>query len=107
MIEFENLEQLKTALNIEATKQTFKEQEERERADEEKELKKELQRLRAERLRQQVDKANKQAQQEQQQAQAREKQRRSDNIITITSLLLTFGATFISLIIFLVLILKY
>lgn len=107
MIEFENLEQLKNALNIEATKQTYKEQEERERADEEKELKKEFQRLRAERLRQQVAKENKQAQQEQQQAQAREKQRKSDNIVCIISLLFTFLSVAASVILFLVLILKF
>ena len=103
MIEFDNLEQLKTALNLEATKQAFKEQEEREQAiktPEEKKLENELKELRVERLRQRVE-------QERQNEEARQKQRRSDNAVYLISLVFTFLSVAASVILFLVLICKF
>lgn len=110
MIKFDNLEQLKTALNLETTKQVYKEQEEREQATktpEEKKLENELKELRVERLRQQVERERQRAEQERRNEEARQKQRQSDNIVCVISLLFTFLSVAASVILFLVLILKF
>ena len=113
MLKFDNLEQLGKALELEATKQVYKEHEENERATgpprppprtgkdpEEKKLENEFKELRLERLRQQVER-------ERRNEEARQKQRRSDNIIYVISLVLTFLSVLASVILFLVLILKF
>lgn len=113
MLKFDNLEQLQKALELEATKQVYKEQEENEQATgpprppprtskdpEEKKLENELKELRVERLRQQVER-------ERRQEEARQKQRRSDNIVCVISLLFTFLSVAASVVLFLVLICKF
>lgn len=113
MLKFDNLEQLQRALELEATKQAYKEHEENEKATgpprppprtskdpEEKKLENELKELRVARLRQQVER-------ERRQEEARQKQRRSDNAVYIISLLLTFLSVVSSVILFLVLICKF
>ena len=120
MLKFDNLEQLQKALELEATKQVYKEQEENEQATgpprppprtgkdpEEKKLENELKELRVERLRQQVERERQRVEQESRQEEARRKQRRRDKAAYVISLLLIFLSVAASVILFLVLICKF
>lgn len=120
MLKFDNLEQLQRALELEQAKQVYKEHEENEKATgpprpppqaskdpEEKKLENELKELRVERLRQQVERERQRVEQERRQEEARRKQRRSDNAVYLISLVFTFLSVAASVILFLVLILKF
>lgn len=121
MLQFNNLDELKRALNLETSARIYREQEETEEANEqatgpprpppksnkEKALERELKELRAERLRQQVERERRRVEQERQRAEQAERQRRSDNKVYLISILATFGALLASVVLFLVIILKF
>lgn len=121
MLQFNDLDELKRALHLEASARIYQEQEANEQATgpprpppksnsktpEEKELERELGGLRAERLRQQVERERKRVEQEQQRAEQAERQRRSDNKVYLISLLATFGSLLASVILFFAIIIKF